>query len=64
MYSDSPGCTSYLEHPKMQDMFDIVDAFVHRDKMLMPKYVINASNDEFFLPTDTGFCLKNTLYLE
>ena len=39
----------------MQEMCDIVDGFAHRDKMLMPKYVINAANDEFFLPTDTRY---------
>ena len=47
--------TTYFDSPKMQELFDIVDAFEHRDKMLMPKYVINAGNDEFFLPTDTGY---------
>ena len=47
--------TTYFDNPKMQKLFDIVDAFEHRDKMLMPKYVINAGNDEFFLPTDTGY---------
>ena len=36
-------------------MFDIVDAYEHRDRMMMPKYVVNAANDEFFLPTDTGY---------
>ena len=45
--------TKYFDDPKMQQMFNIVDAFEHREKMLMPKYVVNAANDEFFLPTDT-----------
>ena len=39
----------------MKVMFDIVDAYEHRDRMMMPKYVVNAANDEFFLPTDTGY---------
>ena len=47
--------TTYFDNPKMQEMFNIVDAFEHRDLMLMPKYVVNAANDEFFLPTDTTF---------
>ena len=47
--------TTYLDDPKLQDMMDIVDPFEHRDLMLMPKYVVNAANDEFFLPTDTTF---------
>ena len=45
--------TTYFDSPKLQAMFDIVDAFEHRDKLIIPKYVINAGNDEFFLPTDT-----------
>ena len=45
--------TTYFDSPKLQAMFDIVDAFEHRDKLIVPKYVINAGNDEFFLPTDT-----------
>ena len=40
---------------EMKVMFDIVDAYEHRDRMMMPKYVVNAANDEFFLPTDTGY---------
>ena len=47
--------TTQFTNPKMQDMCNIVDAFEHRDKMLMPKYVVNAANDEFFLPTDTRY---------
>jgi len=47
--------TMYFDDPKMQVMFDIVDAYEHRDRMMMPKYVVNAANDEFFLPTDTGY---------
>ena len=47
--------TTYFNNPKMQQMMDIVDAFEHRDKLQMPKYVINAANDEFFLPTDTRY---------
>ena len=47
--------TKYFNDPKMQQMCDIVDAYEHRDKMLMPKYVVNAANDEFFLPTDTSY---------
>ena len=47
--------TSKWDEPKMQEIFDIVDAFESRDGMLMPKLVITAANDEFFLPTDTRY---------
>ena len=47
--------TTYFNDPKMQQMMNIIDAFEYRDKLLMPKYVINGGNDEFFLPTDTRY---------
>ena len=50
--------TAYWDDPKMQEIFDIVDAYENRDRLLMPKLVICAANDEFFLPTDTTYWWK------
>ena len=47
--------THYLDDPKMQDMYDIIDTYEYREKMMMPKLVICAANDEFFLPTDSRY---------
>ena len=47
--------TLYFEDPKMQTMFDIVDTYEYRENMMMPKLVICAANDEFFLPTDSRY---------
>ena len=47
--------THYLDDPKMQDMYDIIDTYEYREKMMMPKLVICATNDEFFLPTDSRY---------
>jgi len=51
----SLNLTLYFENPKMQDMFDIVDVFEYRDKLIIPKFVCNAADDEFFLPDDTRY---------
>ena len=51
--------TLYFDDPKMQEMFDIVDSYEYREKMLMPKLVICGANDEFFLPTDTRYWWKD-----
>jgi len=40
--------TQHFDDPKMQEMFDIVDAYEYRENMLMPKLVICGANDEFF----------------
>ena len=47
--------TTYFEEAAMQEMFDIVDSYESRELMLMPKLVICAANDEFFLPTDSQY---------
>ena len=44
--------TSKLDDPLFQTAMDIVDPFSFRDKLLMPKLVIDGTMDEFFLPDD------------
>lgn len=41
--------TLMLDDPKMQRMFDIVDSYEYRDKIIVPKLVCDATMDEFFL---------------
>ena len=40
--------TYYFDHPKFDDLASIVDPFEHRDKLIMPKLVVNCAHDEFF----------------
>ena len=46
----------------VQDMFDIIDSYEYREQLLMPKLVITAANDEFFLPTDSRYWWADMLY--
>jgi len=47
--------TTYFNSPKMQEMFDIVDPFAYKDKLIMPKLVCNSADDEFFMPDNTRY---------
>lgn len=38
-----------------QRMLEIIDPFSYRDSLDMPKYIINAASDEFFLPDSWQF---------
>jgi len=42
--------TMLFNKPEMQLIFDIVDPFVYREKINLPKLVCNTADDEFFLP--------------
>ena len=47
--------TLYFNSPKMQELFDIIDPFVYREKLIMPKLVCNSAGDEFFMPDNTRY---------
>jgi len=60
-YSAAVG--NYYEHGIMQheaderlkQLYAIEDPFSYRDRLTMPKYVVNASGDEFFCPDSSQF---------
>ena len=45
--------TDMLDEPKFQEMQDTIDVYAFKDKLLMPKLVISASGDEFFILDNT-----------
>jgi len=40
--------TYYFDHPKFDALAGIIDPFTFRDKLIMPKLIVNCANDEFF----------------
>ncbi|MDH3714003.1 MAG: PhoPQ-activated pathogenicity-related family protein [Gammaproteobacteria bacterium] len=44
-----------LRTPEGRDLLQIVDPFSYRDRLTMPKYILNASGDEFFPPDSSLF---------
>ncbi len=44
-----------FEHPRMPDLYSLEDPFQFRSRMTMPKYIVNGSGDQFFLPDSWRF---------
>src|SRR5690606_36944625 len=34
--------------PKVREIYEIVDPYFHREKLTMPKFMVNAAGDQFF----------------
>nr|XP_054762652.1 autocrine proliferation repressor protein A-like [Lytechinus pictus] len=47
--------TLYLDEPNTQKLADIVDPLAYKDRLTMPKLIITAGSDEFFLPDDSYY---------
>jgi len=46
-----------LDTPEGQELLEIVDPFEYRDRLTLPKYLVNATGDEFFVPDSGQFYL-------
>jgi PhoPQ-activated pathogenicity-related protein len=44
-----------FDHPRFQELYEIVDPYYYRDRLTLPKYVVNASGDQFFVPNSSKF---------
>lgn len=49
------GIMNFIDTPQLDQLFDIVDPYVYRDRLTMPKYIFNASGDQFFVPDSWQF---------
>jgi len=50
-----------LDDPKLDDLYRLVDPFYYRHRLTMPKYLVNASGDQFFLPDSSQFYFDELL---
>lgn len=41
--------------PEYQDLMRLVDPYFYRHRLTMPKFIVNASGDQFFLPDSSRF---------
>jgi len=49
------GIFDYFTEPIVQDLMQIVDPYVYRDRLTMPKYMMAATGDEFFVPAAQNY---------
>jgi len=52
------GLMAYLNRPVFLQMADIVDPWSYRNRLTMPKMIIAAAGDEFFLPDSAQFFIN------
>jgi len=44
-----------MDNPKLRELYRLVDPFYYRHRLKMPKYIVNAAGDQFFLPDSSQF---------
>ncbi len=60
------GIFNWLGTPQMDALMKIEDPFTYRERLTMPKLIVNATGDEFFVPDSSQFyysALPGTNYL-
>lgn len=62
----SEDVCKYIDSPGLDEMAELVDPYSYIDRLTMPKYVVTAGGDEFFLPDDSHYYyndMKGPTYL-
>jgi PhoPQ-activated pathogenicity-related protein len=49
------GIMEQKDNPRYHELIRLVDPYFYRHRLKLPKYLINASGDEFFLPDSSRF---------
>jgi PhoPQ-activated pathogenicity-related protein len=49
------GIMTRWGHPRLQGIYEIVDPYYHRDRLTIPKFIVNACGDQFFCPDSSQF---------
>lgn len=44
-----------MDHPRVAELYRLVDPYYYRHRLTMPKFVLNAAGDQFFLPDSSKF---------
>ncbi|MFB3827878.1 MAG: PhoPQ-activated pathogenicity-related family protein [Bryobacteraceae bacterium] len=49
------GIMKWMGKPEFRALMEIEDPYEYRERLTMPKYVVNSSGDQFFLPDSSQF---------
>lgn len=49
------GITNWRDTLELRALFDIVDPYAYRDRLTMPKYLVNSAGDDFFVVDSSTF---------
>lgn len=49
------GIMQRLNHPRLKELYNLVDPHAYRQRLDMPKLMLNAAGDQFFLPDSSQF---------
>ena len=44
-----------MDDPRIEKLYEIVDPWSYRDRLTMPKYIVNSAGDQFFCPDSSQF---------
>jgi PhoPQ-activated pathogenicity-related protein len=44
-----------MDHPRLAELYRLVDPYSYRHRLTMPKLILNAAGDQFFLPDSSKF---------
>jgi PhoPQ-activated pathogenicity-related protein len=50
-----------VDHPRLAELYAIEDPYAYRSRLTMPKFVLNASGDQFFCPDSSQFYYDDLL---
>jgi PhoPQ-activated pathogenicity-related protein len=54
---ESMGIMRWIGTPQMDALAGIVDPYTYRDRLALPKFILNSAGDQFFLPDSSRFYL-------
>lgn len=55
------GLMDGMDHPRWKQLMKIVEPYEYRSRLTMPKFMINASGDQFFLPDSSQFYFRDLI---
>ena len=48
-----------MNDPRVEKLYEIEDPWSYRDRLTMPKYIVNSAGDQFFCPDSSQFYFKD-----